>query len=204
MPSSTKSSAKKVKKRNPWSDDESKSESDLEESEPVIIPRDSLLRRAAGILVSLLQISTMFYCCSFCINEIACFKSGIFLSDYQQLGTLYYKDRTLHFLSNSCCKFCFGTLTENTNILIFFFLELRLCSWVFSVDWQSCIFIYGKKLLMKPVMKTIVSHYKPVTLEYFYVLLGQVFSDTIRLLRNYQKENYRPLRLYCSMKHLAP
>jgi len=37
-----------VKKRNPWSDDESKSESDLEESEPVIIPRDSLLRRAAG------------------------------------------------------------------------------------------------------------------------------------------------------------
>ncbi|OXB77750.1 UNVERIFIED_CONTAM: hypothetical protein H355_013138 [Colinus virginianus] len=47
-PSSTKSGAKKVKKRNPWSDDESKSESDLEESEPVIIPRDSLLRRAAG------------------------------------------------------------------------------------------------------------------------------------------------------------
>ncbi|NXU04837.1 TOP2B topoisomerase, partial [Buphagus erythrorhynchus] len=46
-PSSTKSSAKKVKKRNPWSDDESKSESDLEENEPVIIPRDSLLRRAA-------------------------------------------------------------------------------------------------------------------------------------------------------------
>ena len=47
-PSSTKSGAKKVKKRNPWSDDESKSESDLEENEPVIIPRDSLLRRAAG------------------------------------------------------------------------------------------------------------------------------------------------------------
>lgn len=47
-PSSTKSSTKKVKKRNPWSDDESKSESDLEENEPVIIPRDSLLRRAAG------------------------------------------------------------------------------------------------------------------------------------------------------------
>lgn len=46
--SATKSSAKKVKKRNPWSDDESKSESDLEENEPVIIPRDSLLRRAAG------------------------------------------------------------------------------------------------------------------------------------------------------------
>ncbi|XP_015683435.1 DNA topoisomerase 2-beta [Protobothrops mucrosquamatus] len=47
-PSSTKSAAKKVKKRNPWSDDESKSESDLEENEPVIIPRDSLLRRAAA------------------------------------------------------------------------------------------------------------------------------------------------------------
>lgn len=49
--SSGKSSAKKVKKRNPWSDDESKSESDLEETEPVVIPRDSLLRRAAGILI---------------------------------------------------------------------------------------------------------------------------------------------------------
>lgn len=48
--SSGKSSTKKVKKRNPWSDDESKSESDLEETEPVVIPRDSLLRRAAGIL----------------------------------------------------------------------------------------------------------------------------------------------------------
>ncbi|KAJ6666465.1 hypothetical protein lerEdw1_020188 [Lerista edwardsae] len=47
-PSTPKSSAKKVKKRNPWSDDESKSESDLEENEPVIIPRDSLLRRAAA------------------------------------------------------------------------------------------------------------------------------------------------------------
>lgn len=49
--SAGKSSAKKVKKRNPWSDDESKSESDLEETEPVVIPRDSLLRRAAGILI---------------------------------------------------------------------------------------------------------------------------------------------------------
>lgn len=48
--SSGKPSAKKVKKRNPWSDDESKSESDLEETEPVVIPRDSLLRRAAGIV----------------------------------------------------------------------------------------------------------------------------------------------------------
>ncbi|KAK2090239.1 DNA topoisomerase 2-beta, partial [Saguinus oedipus] len=46
--SSGKPTAKKVKKRNPWSDDESKSESDLEETEPVVIPRDSLLRRAAA------------------------------------------------------------------------------------------------------------------------------------------------------------
>ncbi|KAM4706361.1 DNA topoisomerase 2-beta [Rhinophrynus dorsalis] len=46
-----KSSTKKGKKRNPWSEDESKSESDLEEVEPepsVVIPRDSLLRRAAA------------------------------------------------------------------------------------------------------------------------------------------------------------
>ncbi|KAE8596726.1 hypothetical protein XENTR_v10016221 [Xenopus tropicalis] len=45
-----KSSTKKGKKRNPWSDNESKSDSDLEEAEaePVVIPRDSLLRRAAA------------------------------------------------------------------------------------------------------------------------------------------------------------
>ncbi|KAG8455002.1 hypothetical protein GDO86_001284 [Hymenochirus boettgeri] len=45
-----KSSIKKGKKRNPWSEDESKSDSDLEEAEaePVVIPRDSLLRRAAA------------------------------------------------------------------------------------------------------------------------------------------------------------
>lgn len=39
--------AKKVKKRNPWSDDESKSESDLEDSEPVI-PRETKSQRASG------------------------------------------------------------------------------------------------------------------------------------------------------------
>ncbi|KAM8966600.1 DNA topoisomerase 2-beta isoform 2-T2 [Pelodytes ibericus] len=41
---------KKVKKRNPWSDDELKSDSDMEEveAEPVVIPRDNLLRRAAA------------------------------------------------------------------------------------------------------------------------------------------------------------
>lgn len=39
--------AKKVKKRNPWSDDESKSESDLEDSEP-IIPRETKSQRASG------------------------------------------------------------------------------------------------------------------------------------------------------------
>lgn len=46
-----KSTVKKGKKRNPWSEDESKSDSDIEEAEapePVVIPRDSLLRRAAA------------------------------------------------------------------------------------------------------------------------------------------------------------
>lgn len=40
-------SAKKVKKRNPWSDDESKSESDLEDNEP-IIPRETKSQRASA------------------------------------------------------------------------------------------------------------------------------------------------------------
>ncbi|RVE66661.1 hypothetical protein OJAV_G00109910 [Oryzias javanicus] len=39
--------AKKVKKRNPWSDDESKSESELEENEPVI-PRETKSQRASA------------------------------------------------------------------------------------------------------------------------------------------------------------
>uniref|UniRef100_A0A3P9IX37 DNA topoisomerase 2 n=1 Tax=Oryzias latipes TaxID=8090 RepID=A0A3P9IX37_ORYLA len=39
--------AKKVKKRNPWSDDESKSESDLEENQPVI-PRETKSQRASA------------------------------------------------------------------------------------------------------------------------------------------------------------
>lgn len=39
--------AKKVKKRNPWSEDESKSDSDLENSEP-IIPRENKSQRASG------------------------------------------------------------------------------------------------------------------------------------------------------------
>ncbi len=38
---------KKAKKRNPWSDDESKSDSDLENSEP-IIPRENKSQRASG------------------------------------------------------------------------------------------------------------------------------------------------------------
>ncbi|XP_041759268.2 DNA topoisomerase 2-beta-like isoform X2 [Coregonus clupeaformis] len=41
-------SGKKVKKRNPWSEDESKSESDLEDSEPVVIPRDIKSQRASA------------------------------------------------------------------------------------------------------------------------------------------------------------
>lgn len=40
-------SVKKVKKRNPWSDDESKSDSDLENSQPVI-PRENKSQRASG------------------------------------------------------------------------------------------------------------------------------------------------------------
>ncbi|XP_054601602.1 DNA topoisomerase 2-beta isoform X2 [Nothobranchius furzeri] len=40
-------SVKKVKKRNPWSDDESKSDSDLEENEP-IIPRETKSQRASA------------------------------------------------------------------------------------------------------------------------------------------------------------
>lgn len=48
-PKGTGTPAKKVKKRNPWSDDESKSESDLEESEP-IIPRETKSQRASGTL----------------------------------------------------------------------------------------------------------------------------------------------------------
>lgn len=59
-PSATKTSAKKVKKRNPWSDDETKSESDLEENDPVIIPRDSLLRRAAGSNANIYNVAKLF------------------------------------------------------------------------------------------------------------------------------------------------
>lgn len=42
--------AKKVKKRNPWSEDESKSESDLEDSQPVI-PRETKSQRASGTVL---------------------------------------------------------------------------------------------------------------------------------------------------------
>uniref|UniRef100_H3A5L4 DNA topoisomerase 2 n=1 Tax=Latimeria chalumnae TaxID=7897 RepID=H3A5L4_LATCH len=44
----SKSSAKKVKKRNPWSEDEVDSDSDLDDTEPVIIPRETTPRRAAA------------------------------------------------------------------------------------------------------------------------------------------------------------
>lgn len=40
-------SIKKVKKRNPWSDDESQSDSDMEDNEP-IIPRETKSQRASG------------------------------------------------------------------------------------------------------------------------------------------------------------
>ncbi|XP_062384995.1 DNA topoisomerase 2-beta isoform X2 [Sardina pilchardus] len=42
------SSGKKVKKRNPWSDDDSKSDSDLDDSEPVI-PRETKSQRASAV-----------------------------------------------------------------------------------------------------------------------------------------------------------
>lgn len=38
---------KKVKKRNPWSEDESKSDSELENSE-LVIPRENKSQRASG------------------------------------------------------------------------------------------------------------------------------------------------------------
>ncbi|KAG7457516.1 hypothetical protein MATL_G00227990 [Megalops atlanticus] len=43
-----KGSTKKGKKRNPWSDDDSKSDSDLDESETIVIPRDTKSQRAAA------------------------------------------------------------------------------------------------------------------------------------------------------------
>ncbi|KAK9526301.1 hypothetical protein VZT92_015009 [Zoarces viviparus] len=39
---------KKVKKRNPWSEDDSKSDSDMEDSQPVIIPRETKSQRASA------------------------------------------------------------------------------------------------------------------------------------------------------------
>ncbi|MEQ2294819.1 hypothetical protein AMECASPLE_007733 [Ameca splendens] len=46
-PAPKAATAKKVKKRNPWSDDESKSDSDLEDNEP-IIPRETKSQRASA------------------------------------------------------------------------------------------------------------------------------------------------------------
>lgn len=51
---------KKVKKRNPWSDDESKSDSDVENSEP-IIPRENKSQRASG------EASSSPTCCVVCL-----------------------------------------------------------------------------------------------------------------------------------------
>uniref|UniRef100_A0A8C9W571 DNA topoisomerase 2 n=1 Tax=Scleropages formosus TaxID=113540 RepID=A0A8C9W571_SCLFO len=44
----TKGSVKKGKKRNPWSDDESRSDSDLDESDAVVIPRETKSQRTSG------------------------------------------------------------------------------------------------------------------------------------------------------------
>uniref|UniRef100_A0A674MUM3 DNA topoisomerase 2 n=1 Tax=Takifugu rubripes TaxID=31033 RepID=A0A674MUM3_TAKRU len=46
-PAAPKSTVKKVKKRNPWSEDESKSDSELENSE-LVIPRENKSQRASG------------------------------------------------------------------------------------------------------------------------------------------------------------
>uniref|UniRef100_A0A8C9SQ77 DNA topoisomerase 2 n=1 Tax=Scleropages formosus TaxID=113540 RepID=A0A8C9SQ77_SCLFO len=43
-----KGSVKKGKKRNPWSDDESRSDSDLDESDAVVIPRETKSQRTSG------------------------------------------------------------------------------------------------------------------------------------------------------------
>ena len=77
--SSGKPSAKKVKKRNPWSDDESKSESDLEETEPVVIPRDSLLRRAAGILIYFIFYYILWFDEVSITRKLVLFVSSVFL-----------------------------------------------------------------------------------------------------------------------------
>uniref|UniRef100_A0A4W4H9A8 DNA topoisomerase 2 n=1 Tax=Electrophorus electricus TaxID=8005 RepID=A0A4W4H9A8_ELEEL len=59
-PGTAKGAAKKAKKRNPWSDDDDdKSDSDLDESEQPIIPRDTTSRRASG--VSALTWDTVFF-----------------------------------------------------------------------------------------------------------------------------------------------
>ncbi|KAL4629674.1 DNA topoisomerase 2-beta [Arapaima gigas] len=47
-PPGVKGSAKKGKKRNPWSDDESRSDSDLDESDAVVIPRETKSQRMAA------------------------------------------------------------------------------------------------------------------------------------------------------------
>ncbi|KAI5087176.1 DNA topoisomerase 2-beta [Silurus meridionalis] len=47
-PGVAKVTPKKVKKRNPWSDDDEKSDSDLDDSEQPVIPRDTTSRRASA------------------------------------------------------------------------------------------------------------------------------------------------------------
>uniref|UniRef100_A0A8C9ST43 DNA topoisomerase 2 n=1 Tax=Scleropages formosus TaxID=113540 RepID=A0A8C9ST43_SCLFO len=47
-PPGAKGSVKKGKKRNPWSDDESRSDSDLDESDAVVIPRETKSQRTSG------------------------------------------------------------------------------------------------------------------------------------------------------------
>ncbi|XP_026989581.2 DNA topoisomerase 2-beta isoform X1 [Tachysurus fulvidraco] len=47
-PGSAKGSSRKTKKRNPWSDDDEKSDSDVDDGEQLVIPRDTVSRRASA------------------------------------------------------------------------------------------------------------------------------------------------------------
>lgn len=49
--------AKKVKKRNPWSEDESKSDSELESSE-LVVPRENKSQRASGETAASVSVSS--------------------------------------------------------------------------------------------------------------------------------------------------
>lgn len=51
-PGSAKGSSRRMKKRHPWSDNDEKSDSDVDDSEQLVIPRDLASRRASGVCSS--------------------------------------------------------------------------------------------------------------------------------------------------------